>query len=378
MKLGPANRELFGKTPRYVGLVGPERGKDRNQFLAFDRSNFKIFLESNYKQHNMYTRISHIDNGSSVLDEVFFDLDIDKPPGADDYASDMIPKMKADRLVADNVLGDVIEDARKLGRYLKERQWPTIAVFSGLGIHVHALTEPCVQADKKLKTTVRKVEDKTDIETLDTKGARQGDYNRLCRLANCPRISKDGNEFGLFTIPLTRDELCDITAEKLLDWSESPRQIKTPLGDRPEMKVHDEYITNTKGGVADVDIQEVGDVMNEHLEEQFEVWLKDVLQMPCMYERLMTRNPDHNVRLNCAVLLFNCGLMPKDVKEIYRKLGWFDWDGDVTESHLHHIYEKGYHSMSCQTIQEKGLCVYDRENREDCSEFGRNGGQCNF
>jgi len=379
MKLGPANRELFGETPRYVGLVGPERGEDRNQFLAFDRTNFQLFLDANYGEHNMYTRISHIgDEGGSILNEAFFDLDIEKPDDVDDFAADIIPEMRQDRMVADEVLGDVVEDARQLSRWLEARDWPAIGVFSGLGIHIHALTEPCVQPDRALRTTVRKVEAEAGLETLDEKGARQGDYNRLCRIANCPRIAKDGHPLGLYTIPLTRDELTDITAEELLDWAKEPRQVQVPRADRPELEIHEDFEDESDGGVVDVDVQEVGDVMNDALEEQFEEWLKDILQMPCMYERLMTRNPDHNVRLNCAVLLFNCGLTPKDVKEIYRKLGWFDWDEDVTEEHLEHIYENGYRSMSCQTIQEKGLCVYEREDREACPTFGWKGGQQNF
>lgn len=379
MKLGPANRELFGETPRHVGLVGPERGENRNQFLAFDRTNFRMFLDANYGEHNMYTRISYIgDEGGSILNEVFLDLDVDKPDDTDDYASEIIPEMREDRMVADEVLGDVVEDARRAARYLEARDWPAIGVFSGLGIHVHALTEPAVQPDRELKTMTRKIDAEADLSTLDEKGARQGDYNRLCRIANCPRIGKDGHPLGLYTIPLTRDELKDITPEELLKWSQEPRQIQIPRGDRPQMEIVEDFEDDSEGGVVDVEVQEIGDVANGNMEEQFEEFLTDALKMPCMYERIMTRNPDHNVRLNCAVLLYNCGLTVTDVSEIFKRLGWFDYDPDITRDKLEHIYKNGYRSMSCQTVQEKGLCVYDREEREDCPTFGWRGGQNNW
>jgi hypothetical protein len=373
MKLGPANKELFGETPRYAGLVGPERD-NQTQFLIFDRSNMEMFLDSNYGECNMYSRISHIgDEGGSILDEVFFDFDIEKPD-EENWAAKIIPEMRRDRLVADNVLGDVVEDVRQVSRYLEAREWPAIGVFSGLGVHVHALTQACVQPDTALRTTVRKVEAEAGLETLDEKGARQGDYNRLCRIANCPRIASSGERVGLYTIPLTREEMMDITAEELLKWSVEPRQVQVPREEKPKLQIVEEYETQTDSGVVDVDVREVGDVANDALEDQFEVFLKDVIKMPCMYERIMSRNPDNDVRLNCAVLLFNCGLTVKDVKEIYRKLGWFDYDPEITESKLEHIWEKGYRSMSCQSIQEKGLCVYNRDERESCPTFGWDGG----
>lgn len=378
MKLGAANRELFGEFPRWVGLVGPERGERRNQFVAFDRTCFDLFLDANYGQCNMYTRISHIgDSGGSILDEVFLDLDVEKPDTDrdEDWAAEIIPEMREDRMVADEVLGDVVEDARRVGQYLGERDWPGVAVFSGLGIHVHAFTEPAVQPDRELRTTARKIEDEAGLRTLDEKGARQGDYNRLCRVANCPRVASDGYPLNLHTVPIELEELADITAEELLDWAKTPRQIKVPRGDRPRLEFHEDYHEESEGGVVDVDVQEVGEVPDSALEEQFEAFLKDALKMPCMYERIMTRNPDHDVRLNCAVLLFNCGLGVNEVQDIYQKLGWFDYDPDITRDKLEHIHSNKYRSMSCQTVQEKGLCVYDMDEREECPTFGWRGGQ---
>lgn len=382
MKLGPVNRELFGEYPRHVGLVGPERGEHRDQFLAFDRACFDIFLDANYEEHNLYTRISHIgEAGGSILDKIFLDLDVDKPDDLgrdDDWAAEIIPQMREDRMVADEVLGDVVEDARRVARYIQDRNWPAVAIFSGLGIHVHILTEPTVQPGRALRTSVRMIEDEANLKTLDEKGARQGDYNRLCRIANCPRIAADGYPLGLYTIPVTMDELEDITVEDLLEMASSPRQIQMPRQERPRMDVHEDYEPETESGVVDVEVSDVGEVSPDAYDEKFEAFLKDALKMPCMYERLMTRNPDHDVRLNCATLLFNCGMSVDDVQRVFRKLSWFDYDPEITRDKLEHIYDNRYRSMSCQTIQEKGLCVYDREEREACPTFGWRGGQSSW
>lgn len=381
MKLGPVNRELFGEFPRHVGLVGPERGEHRDQFLAFDRACFDLFLDANYGEHNLYTRISHIgEEGGSILDKVFLDLDVEKPDTdrGEDYASSIIPEMRSDRMVADEVLGDVVEDARRAARYIQRREWPAIAVFSGLGVHVHILTEPRVQPDMALKTTVRMIEEQAELKTVDEKGARQGDYNRLCRIANCPRVASDGHPIGLYTIPLTMDELADITVEDLLEMASEPRQIEIPHQNRSRMQIHEDYESETEDGVVDVEVSEVAPVSPDTYEEKFETFVKDVLKMPCMHERLMTRNPDHDVRLNSAVLMFNSGMGVDEVQEVYRKLGWFDYDPEITRDKLEHIWENSYRSMSCQTIQEKGLCVYERDERETCPAFGWRGGQCSW
>jgi len=381
MKLGPVNRELFGKYPRHVGLVGPERGEHRDQFLAFDRACFDLFLDANYGENNLYTRISHIgDAGGSILDKVFLDLDVDKPDTDrdTDWASEIIPEMRDDRMVADDVLGDVVEDARRAARYIQEREWPALAIFSGLGIHIHILTEPRVQPDRELRTMTRMIEDEASLQTLDEKGARQGDYNRLCRIANCPRVASDGYPLSLYTIPLTVQELVDITPDDLLKMAEEPRQVPLPSGDRPKMEIFEDYEPDTEAGVVDVDTAEVGEVSPSEYGEQFETFVKDVLKMPCMYERLMTRNPDHDVRLNCAALMFNSGMGVDGVQDVFRKLGWFDYDPEITRDKLEHIYDNRYRTMSCQTIQEKGLCVYEKGEREECPTFGWRGGQCSW
>lgn len=379
MELGPVNRELFGETPRYVGLVGSEREGERNQFLAFDEVTLNLFLSMNYGDNNMYTRISYLGNaGGSILDKVFLDLDIEKPDGVDDYASEIIPVMRDDRLVADDVLGDVVEDARAVASFLEAQDLPAIAVFSGLGVHVHVLTQAAVQPDRELRTMVRWIEAEAELETLDDKGAREGDYNRLCRIANCPRVGADGSQLDLYTIPLSMGELKEITAEELLALAREPRQVPVPHGDRPEMEVKEEYDTETGGKVLDVGTKEVGDVPHGAFEDQLEAFLKDAIRMPCMYERIMSRNPDHHVRFNVAILLFNCGLDPDGVQEIYEKLGWFDYDPEVTRKQLWHIWETGYRSSSCQSIQEKGLCVYDSDGRESCPTFGWRGGQASY
>lgn len=377
MKMGSTNSLLFGEFPRFVGLVGREMGRHRTQFVAFDKGNFELFLDCNYHEHNLYTRVSHIgDEGGAILDKIFIDLDVDKPEEKD-WIKHTIGEMKQDRLVADTILGDVVEDARNLATYILENDWPAIAIFSGMGIHIHILTQTKVSPGRALRTTTRFIEDEVGLTTLDDKGSRQGDYNRLCRVANSIRVAEDGTPLRMFLVPLTMEELSDITPEDLLELSQAPREIPKPTEERPDLLVVRPEYSGTDNGM-DTPVKEVGDISKSTLDGQMSTWLTEVLKMPCMAERIQTRNPDHMVRFNCAILLFNLGLTVTDVLEIYKRLGWFDWDEDITRGHLENIYNNGYSCMSCQSIQENGLCVYERDDRESCRTYGWKGGQLRY
>jgi DNA primase large subunit len=96
--------------------------------------------------------------------------------------------------------------------------------------------------------------------------------------------------------------------------------------------------------------------------------------MPCMVQRILQPNPEHEVRLNVAVMLFNVGMTPEDVTNIYGQLGWVDFDRNVTKNYLKDIYRSGYSDMSCRTLrEEKLLCVQD--DPSDCSCYGWSGGE---
>lgn len=383
VRLGAVNRELFGTFPRFVGLVGKEMGDEADQFMAFDETTFNIFVDRNYGERNIYTRVSHVgESGASVVDKVFLDFDVDLEGTQYEEVNDidLITQMRSDRKVADEILGQVVADVRAASRFIDEDlEWPVVGVYSGMGIHIHILKKPMASPGRRLRTTARMIEDQTDVETLDDKGTKEGDYNRLCRVANCPRVDQSGKRIQLYTIPLSVEELKEVETDKLLEKAKSKRNVKIPSQQRPELQVWDEYETKSQSDLDEVDVREVGEMTTGEIDDQLSTFLEDALRMPCMYKRIQSRNPDHDVRFNVAILLFNCGLRPEDVADIYSRLGWFDFDYDITMKHLKNIWDRGYSSMSCKTIQERGLCNPDwdtvEERKDKCPVYGWEGGQ---
>lgn len=386
VRLGAVNQELFGTFPRFVGLVGKEMGDDADQFIAFDETTFNIFVDRNYGERNMYTRVSHLgDSGVSVVDKIFLDLDVDKEELGVEEVNDkeLVRQMRNDRMRADEVLGEVVSDARSAARFIDEEMgWPAVGVYSGMGIHIHILTEPMATPSRRLRSTARMIESEADLSTLDEKGTKEGDYNRLCRVANCPRVDQSGEPLDLYTIPLSIEELKELETDKLLEKARSKRNVRIPDARKPELQVWDNYEASTESSRDDVETQPVGEITGEEIDERVEELLEDALRMPCMYKRIKSRNPDHKVRYNASILLFNCGLRPSDVVDIYKKLGWFDFDEEVTRTQLQNIWEEQYASMSCKTIQERGLCNPEwdtvEERRAKCPTYGWEGGDANW
>lgn len=354
-------KELFGQFPRFVG--------NPNQFCVFDEGSFDIFTEANNGESNCYSRISYIgQDGSLMLDEVFLDLDGEvKDTTLTD--SEIVSKLRNDKEFRHDVLDDVVEDAKSVAELCREHSIPLIGVYTGKGIHLHLLFEPRRHPKKELKSQQSWIVDECDLKTFD----RQvfGDVKRLCRVPNCRRFDDTlGVETDLFTVPFTGLELLNVSADTLVFESESPRQIDIPGESRPpffERDVSVDTVDRTE------EVQEVGETVE--IPSNLEEWLEDVLQMPCVAQRITSRNPSHHIRMQAAILLFNSGLSVGDVANVYSQLNWADFDRQVTMKQLRQIHRRGYTSLSCATIQEKGLCVYPKgEREEDCEVFGYEGG----
>lgn len=362
-----AQRLLFNSWPRLVGY--PE------QYPVFDEGTFDAFLEAQEGNANCYSRISWLSNtGEWLLNRIFLDLDGNVPlNGVTDV--ELVQKLRSDSSFRQEVLGDVVEDVRTVARVCREVSFPLIGVYTGKGVHLHVMTEQRVSPERELRTNQLWLEDECSLQTFDRQVL--GDIKRLSRVPNCRRYDERvSTSTDLYAIPLSRNELENITADELVSWSTNPRQIEEPGESPPPLFVRDDYLPDAeKECVHDVEPVEIGEDGIDELTEKMEMWLEDVLQLPCLYERITTRNPAHPIRFNCAIMMFNVGMKPEDVVEIYSRLGWDDFDESITRRFAQQIYERGYADMSCATLQSKGLCVYERGEREDsCHAFGYSGG----
>lgn len=362
---------LFGRWPRLVGY--PE------QYPVFDEGSFDKFLEAQEGDANCYSRISWLSNtGDWLLDRVFLDLDGHvSEKGLTDV--ELVSKLRSDREFRQSVLGDVVDDVRQVAELCREVSFPLIGVYTGKGVHLHILTEERLSPKQELKTNQLWIEDEAGLKTVDRQVV--GDIKRLSRVPNCRRYDeKVGTATDLYTVPLSLQEMDDITAKELVEWSNSPRQVEEPAESRPPMFTREEYLPDgPEKSELDVEPVEIGEDAMDGLTEKMELWLKDVLQLPCLYKRITTRNPAHPVRFNAAIMMFNVGMTPEDVVEVYSRLGWDDFDPKITRKFAEQIYDRGYADMSCASLQSKGLCVYERgEREEECDAFGYEGGRNDY
>ncbi|UBF23082.1 DNA primase [Haloarcula virus HCTV-16] len=379
----PVQKLLFGKFPRRFG--------NPVQWPVHSESEMDVAIDECEGERNLYSTISYFDlteGGGVISDKIAFDLDSPFKDAAFpdlDRDDEKIHAMRQDRDLAEEVLGEVVSDARLVAEYAQSQEIPLVGVFSGFGIHLHLLYQDQLNASRHLATTVRKVIDEYDLETADVQII--GDVQRILRIPNVRRVYVDADRgesitsdthtmpCNLYTVPLTRREIRNLTVDELLDWSTSTRDIPIPgENERPQMKVYDEYLEEraTARGKVETEID-----VEEYDRQGLLNMLKDLLQMPCMYERIVQPNPHHMVRFNSAVLLFNAGFSREEIETIFMKLGWRDADRRKTRKFLKQIERRGYSDMSCRTIQGLGLCQRE-DDPESCETYGWSGGEAEW
>lgn len=355
----PTNELLFGKFPRYVGTP--------NQFVCWDEHHFDTFRARADGNYNVYSSIAKLEEGGFEVDKVYLDID---SPNKNANGSD------TERLNDDPhaILDPVVEDARKIAEFLQEENIPAVGVFSGMGLHVHALFKPRQEPRRAMKSIGHWIKDGADAGNVDT--VPFGDVRRLVRVANVRRYDNDEDRaLNLYTIPLSVGEMRELTVNELLSWSAEPR---TPDGiptdaDRPDMERKDGYdVSTSDGDKQQVREFEITSVNNDDAE----ALIDELVPLPCMRQRIKGNEPHHKVRMNTAVMLFNAGLRVDEVFRIFQNLNWADWDPAITREQLNQIYNRGYSDMSCEGLQENGYCVFPQDERtSECEVYGWEGGQ---
>lgn len=383
-------RAIFGPFPRAVG-TNQANGQIR-QWVVHTEGEFDVFFDTINGVKNAYASLSHRPVGGNLkLDKVSIDFDTPQKDEEDGWPvfggetppqDEIIARMRNDEYIADEVLAPVIDDAQSLVERSLEEEIPVLCVFSGLGIHVHQFYKEKVHPDKQIDTTAKKYVRDMNLATADM--GPIGDVKRIMRIPNAHRVHlemQDGamigsRPTGVMTIPVLPEELIEMSASELLELATNPRlpDISYLQGDRPEMKTYDDYL-DSGGDPEDISQEEMRRMEQPVNEDEFlEYLLKDYLTMPCMYERIQQPEPNHAIRRNCAVLMYNLGLTPGEVVDIFSRIGWRDWDRGVTREQLDQIYRTGYADMSCHRLREDGFCV--RADRPtDCETFGWSGGQ---
>ena len=371
----PVTKELFGGFPRRVGVP--------HQWWVFSEGEFDLYRDHVDGQSNVYAAVARRPVGGKLrMDKVHYDLDSTAKDENGDWRlfgseepddAEVVERMRENPDVRDAILGDVCDDAQKIAQASLEDNVPLVGVFSGFGIHVYQLYQERKDPDRAVGSTARKYIDKASLRTYDPRIV--GEVMRIMRVPNCERVTDDGKRCNIVTIPITAEEMADVTPEWLLEKSYEKRRVDPDIGPKPNMLVHDEYVERGREPAENVRQRDMGDTVE--VDGILEYVLKEYLQMPCMYERVQQRNPDHKVRMNCAILLYNCGLTPDEVHDLYRRIGWFDYKPEVTKKQLKNIWEGRYSEMSCATLRAKGFCTR-MDDPTECPTFNWSGGEAEW
>lgn len=387
---------LFGDFPRSVGVTTPDHpSMDLRQFEVHSPAEFDGVMETIGGNKNAYVSIAEFrpvlrDEFAGcqvVVDKVYYDLDSPAKGGReapedwvspliDDYADDreVIRWMRNDDDVLHEVLGDACDDARKLAETCIREDIPTIGVFSGFGIHVYQLYEPTAShPGSKIGSTAKKYTAELSLGTVDEKPI--GDAQRITRVPNLERVDDAHQEAtGLYQVPLSAEEMAGIQPEELIGHSRQPREeIASEPSERPRLKEQKDYLgpDPEEEDLGQDKMLPVGQEADAN--ELAETLVKEVCRMPCVYERALTANPDHPVRVKLGIMFLNAGYKPTEIADIIGQLGWVDYDRDKTMYFLENLQENGKGDWSCKTMQGKGLCTR-ADDKPECPTYGYRGG----
>lgn len=401
-----AQQLLFGEFPRAVGVTTPDwQDMELRQFLVHSELEFDGVIDEVAGDRNLYSSISaYIPSKSDgefagcavQADKVSFDFDSPAKAEPDDYPNtdpdekpnwehpliperasdkDVIAKMRTDSEIREAVLGDVCFQARQLAQTCLDENIPLLGVFSGFGLHVHLLHEPTMsRPSDKLLSTCNKWTTELNLALADERAS--GRPFRIMRIPNVERVDHSGDSpvsTGIYTVPLRAGELAEIRPGELLDLARQPRpSIGSEPRSRPEMKVHEDYLG--PGWDEGAGQEKMRPIPDESVDDELaQVIIKDIVQMPCVYERAFGRNPPNDVRVKLGIMLLNADYTPETATDLIGRLGWVDFDRDTTLYQLRKLKESGKGDWSCKTMQAKGLCTR-ADDKQACPTYGYEGG----
>lgn len=391
---------LFGQFPRAMGVTTPDsEDTELQQFLVHSESEFDGVLDKTAGERNLYSSISAFEPvndgdefvGSAVRsDKVSIDFDSSAkaegrakgeeespnwshpmiPPHATD--AEVIRHMRDEPEIAEAVLADLCEDARRLAEECISRDMPFVGVFSGFGLHIHLLhSETMSRVGDKMLSTCNKIVSELSLSCADE--AASGRPFRIMRIPNVERVCHDEDAAtGLYTIPFSQDEVSGITPQYIVEQSMEPRYPSLSVGDRPEMSVQEDYLgPGYEDGVGQEKMRptpegQVGDELTRQI-------IKQVVKMPCVYERAFGRNPPNDVRVKLGIMLLNAGYSVRECTDLIAKLNWADFDRETTKYQLKQLKKNGKGDWACRTMRAKGLCVRADDPRS-CEMYGYRGG----
>ena len=335
VSLDRITKRMFNRFPREMGL--PWKVPVRNW-----KEVMRIVNENNGYRDIF---ISLYDTKDFIIDKMMFDLDILD-----------------------------LELAGKFYRFLTEElNLPTIPFFSGKkGFHFYVVFKP-YKFDNldHAKACLRRIsytiideggfyEKKGDykVSILDSKIF--GDLRKSARFPNTLRPPE--NVTYATYLP---SDFYNMTWEEFFQW------VKTTHYDmnyhlNPKIRVVDfettdaiyDYVLGYQQNYSKAYVikQTLRDKSLEDRDRENLIKYLSYLIRPCILEQLISDDPSHDIRTAATIDLMNLEFSIVDVVEIYKKLGWVDFDENYTRKQVEEIYKNGLLPYSCKKLKLLGYC----------------------
>ena len=320
MKLDSTTLKLFGAFPREVA--------DPKRRLAYRLAHFEKFIESTNGVKDCFTALFP---ATGEIGSIFFDLD--DPKG---------------------IVG-CRDDAERLYSWMVMKDFNVIPVLSGKkGFHLYLLLRPTQYENGKellTKATYSILceafgfdEEKGKVRVAKVDPHIIGDIRRITRIPNTLR-------------PPENMTWCTYLPEDwiTMDTAELVNHMKSPHSYDYDLSGH--YPTLDEFPEPPVEITEwkpLGDVTPIFpLEGKGNIFLQKLLR-PCLYRHMMSDEPPHAVRAAATVDLL-ADFAPGEIFEMYRTLGWSDWDPELTTDQIESC--KRLKPYGCKKLRQIGVPV---------------------
>jgi hypothetical protein len=284
---------------------------------VYNLRQFTEWIESHNGTTDIFTSVYPL---SHVIDRILFDLDI-----------------------RDNKTTTVLSDAKKLFLWCRNEGFPVIPVITGRkGIQLHVLSKPIVSDNpKQLLTTISwfimqnalGVKRWGDVSSVDTHLV--GNIAALCRVPNTLRPPE--NTTYCSYLPENFPYLSDA---EIYHYSKYPHSIA--------------YDMRRTKSLLELKIDEIEPVRNEFIAPKTKTQVTSLLDpkdakeflrrllSPYRFEQITQPNPTHKARIVTTIELLDCGLLPEEILNIYSKLGWHDFNHNISASYINDIAKRYY------------------------------------
>ena len=320
MKINSTTLQLFSPFARTVG--------NPVQYPINNQNEFEYFLDKN---NGIKDCSSSVYANDEKIDKVWFDFD-----GKNSF-----------------------EEAKKVYKYLKAKNAKCIPVISGKkGIHLHLLVKSNVYIESaNAKAILMDVETTIVHEALGIKDWSQetaldwtkaGVIHATCRIPNTLRPPQ--NKTWCSYLPEDWD---DMSTYDLWTYAKQPNEfsytgkilpIETFISETPvfqaiktQSQINETYSQNKIA---------IPDNMSE--------FLKKVMR-PCLYRHILSKNPNHNVRVAATIDFLHAGFSPEEIIQIYSKCGWSNFNEGITKEKINYLAQRVYNddmsAYSCQKLR---------------------------